>query len=52
VVLLREDRASEREAVQEVCDRVVGAARRHELVMEVKRWRCDQAWAYMLEQAV
>jgi hypothetical protein len=52
VVLLRDDRASAFEAVQEVCDRVVGAARRHELVMEVKRLRCDQAWAYMLEQAV
>jgi hypothetical protein len=53
VVLLRDDRTSEREAVQEVCDRVVGAAQRHELVMEVKRWECEQqAWAYMLEQAV
>jgi hypothetical protein len=52
VVLLRQEPTSECEAVQEVCDRVVGAARRHELVMEVKRWGCDQAWAYMLEQAV
>ncbi len=52
VVLLSIDSTSEREAVQEVCDRVVGAALRHELVMEVKRWGRDEAWEYMLEQAV
>ena len=44
--------SSEREALQEVCDRVVGAWRRHELVREVKRRRSHQAWAYMLEHAV
>jgi hypothetical protein len=52
VVLLSEGPTSVSEAVQEVCDRVVGAALRHELVMEVKRWGRDQAWAYMLEHAV
>ena len=51
VVLLRNDRPSACE-VQEVCDRVVGAARRHELVMEVKRWKRNEAWSYMLQRAV
>jgi hypothetical protein len=55
VVLLREvtigATSSACEALQEVCDRVVGAWRRHELVMEVKRWESEQAWAHMLEQA-
>jgi hypothetical protein len=39
------------EGLQEVCDRVVGAWGRQELVMEARRWGLEKAWQYMLEQA-
>jgi hypothetical protein len=40
-----------KERLQEVCDRVVGAWGRQELVMEARLWHSQQAWQYMMEQA-
>ncbi len=40
-----------KERLQEVCDRVVGAWGRQELVMEARLWHSRQAWQYMMEQA-
>jgi hypothetical protein len=39
------------ERLQEVCDRVVGAWGRQELVMEARLWHSQQAWQYMMEHA-
>jgi hypothetical protein len=40
-----------KERLQEVCDRVVGAWGRQELVMEARLWHSQQAWQYMMEHA-
>jgi hypothetical protein len=45
------EKRAAKDRLQEVCDRVVGAWGRQELVMEARVWRSEHAWKYMMEQA-